>query len=72
MINNPCCFVRLIFETVILRILCLFVFEWCMSLSHLTVQSQKDDHDEEAAGPQRGERHHGHSARIGYEGQTWT
>lgn len=40
--------------------------------SHLTVQSQKDDHNEEAAGPQRGEGHHGHSTRISYEGQTWT
>lgn len=40
--------------------------------SHLTIQSQKDNHDEEATGPQRRERHHGHSAWISDEGQAWT
>ncbi|TNN67381.1 hypothetical protein EYF80_022326 [Liparis tanakae] len=37
-----------------------------------TMAPQKDDHDEEAAGPQRGERHHGHGTRIRDEGQTRT
>lgn len=36
---------------------------------YLGVQPQHDDHEEEADGPELGERHHGYSPRVGNEGQ---
>lgn len=41
-------------------------------IAHLCVQTQHDDHDEEAHGPQLRHRHHGHRSGEGDEGQTRT
>lgn len=41
-------------------------------MAHLCVQTQHDDHDEEAHGPQLRHRHHGNRSGEGDEGQTWT
>lgn len=40
-----------------------------MRVSHLSVQAQHDDHEEEADGPELRHRHHGHSSGVGDEGQ---
>lgn len=42
----------------------------CVCASYLTVESQKDNHDEEQRGPERRERHHAHSSRVSDEGET--
>lgn len=36
---------------------------------YLAVQAQEDEHHEEQGGPERGERHHGHSLGVSDKGQ---
>ena len=36
---------------------------------YLCVQSQHNDHEEEADSPELGYRHHGYSSRVGNEGK---
>ncbi len=45
---------------------------WGSEGLYLAVKPQKNNHDEEEGGPQRGERHHAHSAGVSYEGQAGT
>lgn len=40
--------------------------------THLAVEPQKHNHDEEKCGPQSGERHHAHGAGVSDEGQART
>lgn len=40
--------------------------------SYLCVQTQENEHDKEADGPQLGQRHHGYSLRVCNEGQAGT
>lgn len=40
--------------------------------THLAVEPQEHNHDEEKCGPQSGERHHAHSAGVSDEGQART
>lgn len=49
------------------------VFQSLQRRTDLTVQAQKQQHDEEEDGPQGWQRHHGHSFRVSDEGQarTW-
>lgn len=46
---------------------------WEEKKPDLTVQAQKQQHDEKEDGPQGWQRHHGYSFRVGDEGQarTW-
>lgn len=42
-------------------------------MTYLAVEAQKQQHDKEQDGPECWQRHHGHSFRVGNEGQarTW-
>lgn len=40
--------------------------------THLAVEPQEDNHDEEKCGPQSGEGHHAHGAGVSDEGQART
>lgn len=40
--------------------------------THLAVEPQEHNHDEEECGPQSGERHHAHGSGVGDEGQART
>lgn len=42
------------------------------NFGYMRVHSQKEEHEEEADGPELRQRHHGCSLRVGDEGQTWT
>lgn len=40
--------------------------------AYFCVQTQEDEHDKEADGPELGQRHHGHRLRVCDECQAWT
>lgn len=43
--------------------------EYILQSTYLRVQTQEDEHEEEADGPQLGQRHHGHGLRVRNESQ---